>query len=261
LLTTQECLNSVEKRDAFATDFSVLSRVWESLYPDPDIRVYEKDYRWLAKVYESVKPASGVGRLLWVDLGPKTIKLIHEQVQVETIREDLDELVLAADLVAKLDKTSKRRRGLRLQISIASRLRGHHADLRFIALGERLERLKEQYEMDAISSLEWLKALIELAREVVQTEQENGVEKAEDEEEALTRIFLECKVDKTPEVIGQIVHDIDAIVKATRFDNWQRTISGEREIQQVLRRALLKYRLHRETDLFNKAYAYIREHY
>ncbi len=55
--------------------------------------------------------------------------------------------------------------------------------------------------------------------------------------------------------------DIDAIVKQVRFDGWQTTTQGEREVQQALRRALLKYRLHTDQELFDKAYGYIRQYY
>jgi len=61
--------------------------------------------------------------------------------------------------------------------------------------------------------------------------------------------------------IKQIVEDIDDVVKVTRFEGWQWTRTGEREIQKALRRTLLKYQLHKEQELFDKAYNYIREHY
>ena len=77
----------------------------------------------------------------------------------------------------------------------------------------------------------------------------------------LTKVFEESKVEKTPIIVRQIVEDIDSVVKFTRFEGWQWTISGEREIQKALRRTLLKYQLHKEQELFDKAYAYIREHY
>ena len=70
-----------------------------------------------------------------------------------------------------------------------------------------------------------------------------------------------AKVEKTPVIIKQIVEDIDNVVKVTRFEGWQWTTAGEREIQKALRRTLLKYQLHKEQELFDKAYAYIREHY
>ena len=72
---------------------------------------------------------------------------------------------------------------------------------------------------------------------------------------------MECKVDKTPVIVEKIVNDVDEVVKVTRFDGWQWTKTGEREVQKALRKTLLKYKLHKEQDLFDKAYEYIREHY
>jgi type I restriction enzyme R subunit len=77
----------------------------------------------------------------------------------------------------------------------------------------------------------------------------------------LTEIFLEVKTDATPEIVASIVDDIDKIVKATRFDGWQDNHGGQREIKKVLRETLFKYQLHREQELFDKAYGYIWEHY
>ena len=55
--------------------------------------------------------------------------------------------------------------------------------------------------------------------------------------------------------------DIDEIVRVVRFDGWQATHAGEREIKKALRKTLLKYKLHQDTDLFERAYSYIREYY
>ena len=51
------------------------------------------------------------------------------------------------------------------------------------------------------------------------------------------------------------------IVKKVRFEGWQHTIAGERLVQKELRRALLKYKLHTDQDLFDKAYGYIKQYY
>ena len=50
-------------------------------------------------------------------------------------------------------------------------------------------------------------------------------------------------------------------MKKVRFDGWKNTSQGEREVQQALRRTLLKYKLHTDQDLFDKAYGYIRQYY
>ncbi len=55
--------------------------------------------------------------------------------------------------------------------------------------------------------------------------------------------------------------DIDEIVRMVRFDGWQATAAGEREVRKALRRTLLKYKLHTDAELFEKAYGYIKEYY
>lgn len=62
LLQAQECLDTNEKRDAFATDFSYLERHWEAISPDPFLNPYEHDYKWLSNIYQSVRPTNETGR-------------------------------------------------------------------------------------------------------------------------------------------------------------------------------------------------------
>jgi len=69
------------------------------------------------------------------------------------------------------------------------------------------------------------------------------------------------RTDKTPAIVERIVNDIDSIVKVVRYDGWQTSIRGEQEVQKQLRKTLLKYNLHKEQELFNRAYGYIKEYY
>ena len=78
---------------------------------------------------------------------------------------------------------------------------------------------------------------------------------------ALTELFEEAKNGDTPIMVERIVNDIDEIVRHVRFDGWQDTHAGEREIKKALRKTLFKYKLHQDTDLFDRAYGYIKENY
>lgn len=78
---------------------------------------------------------------------------------------------------------------------------------------------------------------------------------------ALTELFKEAKNNETPIMVERIVNDIDEIVRQVRFPDWQNTKAGEREVQKALRKTLLKYQLHRDQELFDKAYGYIRQYY
>ena len=58
-----------------------------------------------------------------------------------------------------------------------------------------------------------------------------------------------------------IVADIDDIVKKVRFPDWQHTTQDKRLVQKELRKTLLRYKLHTDQDLFDRAYAYIKQYY
>ena len=58
-----------------------------------------------------------------------------------------------------------------------------------------------------------------------------------------------------------MVDEIDSIVRLVRFDGWQATVAGERQVKQALRASLLKYKLHKDQELFERAYGYIKEYY
>ena len=62
-------------------------------------------------------------------------------------------------------------------------------------------------------------------------------------------------------MVARVVNDIDEIVRHVRFNGWQDTHEGAREIRKVLRKTLFKYKLHQDADLFDRAYGYIREYY
>lgn len=62
---------------------------------------------------------------------------------------------------------------------------------------------------------------------------------------------------ETPIIVQNVVNDIDEIVKATRFEGWQATTAGVKEIKKRLRTILwMRYKL-KDQDLFDKAYAYV----
>ena len=263
LIAAQECLPDNESRDRFAADYSYLARLWDAISPDPRLQPYEADHGWLGQVYESLKPSTGTGRLLWHTLGTRAIDLIHRHVHVSAVRDDLETLVLDADVLdAVLGTTDPEKKSKEIEIKVAERLRRHLHDPRFRALGERLEELRRKHEQGLLVSIEFLKSLLELARDVV--EAERTVESATPEEHgkaALTELFEEARNDRTPVMVKRIVDDIDEIVRHVRFEGWQTTHAGEREVKKVVRKTLFKYRLHQDRELFDRAYGYIRQYY
>lgn len=263
LMAAQQCLPDNATRDKFAAEYSVLGTIWEALSPDPCLSAYANDYKWLTQVYESVKPVSGNGKLLWHRLGAKTIELINENVHVEAVRDDIEALVLDADVLDSILKDANPSKKAReVEIKLIARLKKHAGNPKFKELGERLEKIRERHEQGLLNSLEFLKAILDVAKDTVATENQIDPEEEQDKAlAALTELFNEVKSKQTHVIVERLVADIDGIVRQIRFDGWQTTSSGEREVQKALRLALRKYQLHTDQDLFDKAYGYIREYY
>lgn len=262
LIAAQEVLPDNDARDNFAADYSVLSRLWEAISPDPMLQEYEEDYRWLTQVYESIKPTSGRGKLLWHALGAKTLEIINKHVRVDEIEVNLDKLVIDEKTISEIIKGTNRIRPEMVEIEIVRRLRQHANNPVFIELGERLERLKEEYEVGFLNNLEFIRRLLSIARDVVAAEKEVEPEDVQrNARAALTELFEEVRTPTTPIMVERVVNDIDVVVSIVRFEGWQQSIAGEREIKRALRKTLKKYLLHTDEDLFNRAYDYIRQYY
>ena len=78
---------------------------------------------------------------------------------------------------------------------------------------------------------------------------------------ALTQIFEECRPDGTPVVIETVVEQVDSLVSPVRGTGWQSSHPGDRTVRQELRLILRNTGLPPAGELFDRAYAYIRENY
>lgn len=258
----QDAIGDDKKKDAFARDFKYLAKLWESLSPDNMLDIYNEDYKWMAQVYESVKPASdNIGKLLWLTLGAQTTQLIHDNIHVGDVHV-LNEFIMDADVIENIFNNPDPRKVKQLEKVLAERFKKHGDLPTFKSLSERLEELRDKAEKGLIASIDFVKELCKIAKETLQAERE--LEEAVQDKSpkaALTELFLELKTDQTPAVVERIVSDIDAIVRVVRFPGWQDTTGGEREVLKSLRKALMKYKLHKDQELFEQAFAYIKEYY
>lgn len=263
MVAAQSMLPDQATMDRFGAQYRVLAQLWEAISPDPMLGAYKADYKWLTSVYESVKPVDLTGRLVWSRLGAKTLELINEHVQVEVPRLDLDTIVLDADLLADLasgDPTGAKAK--QVEKAITARIARHLKNPKFVALGKRLEELREKYKEGQQQSIEFLRGLLELAKDTVAAEREEAqITPEERAKAALTELFENLKDRDTPVMVERLVADIDQAARQVRYDGWQDNPEGDREIKKVLRQILwLRYKV-RDEDIFAKAHGYIREYY
>jgi type I restriction enzyme R subunit len=182
-------------------------------------------------------------------------------VTVRNVRDDIEQLILDGDIIDELAKDPDKSI-VEVEIRISARLRKHSNEPQFVELSERLEKLRQRHEQGLLASVDFLKSLLDLARDVVEAEKETPPEEKIDAgKAALTDLFEDVRNDDTPIIVERVVNDIDEIVRSVRFDDWQQTEAGERQVQRALRRTLLKYKLHTDQNLFERAYDYIRRYY
>lgn len=264
LLAAQECIPTNKSKDEFAADYRVLNRAWDALSPDPFLNKHKFDYIWLTKVHESVKPTDNRGALVWAALGAKTLELIHANIDVGKVHDDLDIITLDATLIEEFIQKQKdvKKATMKVEIDLVAKILQHSNEPKFVRLGEKLEELRERHEQGLITSIEFLKLLLELAREAAQAEKEVVPEEEIDRgKAALTELFKGIKNENTPIIVERIVNDIDDIVKIVRFDGWQRTTAGKNEVKKALRSVIwIKYKI-KDKEVFDKAYSYIEQYY
>lgn len=126
--------------------------------------------------------------MLWHALGAKTIQLINENVHVESVRDDIETLVMDAQVIEDFLKSNDpANRGKEIEITLIARLRKHFGNPKFTELGERLEKIKERHEHGLLTSVEFLKQMLELAQDTLKAEkQTDPVEERDRAKEALT---------------------------------------------------------------------------
>lgn len=266
LVAAQDCLPDNETKDNFGAHYRALNRVWNALSPDACLNPYRLEYKWLSKVYDSIRPTDERGKLIWAALGPKTLQLVHENISVKEVNTEEDILEMDAEIIEKfisgdIDVTKKRKK---MEIDLAAIIREHPNDPRFIALGERMEKLREEHEAGLLTSIQFLKALLVLARDAAEMMKQTpdvNIDSTAKGKAALTELFQSVRNEKTPVIVERIVNDIDGIVRIVRFPGWQNTSTGKKEISRNLRDVIMrKYRI-KDPDVFNKAYNYVEQYY
>jgi len=262
LIQAQAAIADNDRKDAFALAYSMVSQLWEAISPDPMLTAHEADYRWLSDVYESVRPSDITGRLVWHALGAKTLDLINQHVVVEVPRSDLETIILDAEVIEDLMSGKDSGAGKEIEKQITARIARHLNNPVFVELGRRLIELRERYADTQQSSLDFLRELLDLARDTVAAEKETGQKPREEQgRAALTELFESLQDKGTPVIVENIVSRIDEVVRGVRFEGWQSTQQGDKEVRRALRKTLYVQFKIPDNDVFEKALGYVREYY
>ena len=172
---------------------------------------------------------------------------MHQNIIVGEAEEPDEIITMDAELIDDFIATQKdiKKTTMKVEINLVAMIQRHSKDPKYIELGEKLEKLRDQHKQGLIGSIEFLKMLLALAREAVRAECTVVPEEEIDRgKAALTELFNGVRNEKTPIIVERIVNDIDGIVKIVRFDGWQNTTEGQKEEKKALCRIIwIKYKL------------------
>lgn len=278
----QQILDTIPKRENFAAQFMRCQGLFEFLWPNTKLRPIEESYRFLARVYSSIAPNNSADLLLWQKLGAKTMEIVHEHLTGITIDADkLDSVAMDAEVLealrdeglfpasAKIGQPAPTALEVlqRLEERIAKRIDGSIGAKVWQSLSERLELLRLSRISSAAESVEFLRHLLELARDLLEAERADDegridqVKVIDPRKGALTQIFEEYRPQGVPVVIQGVVEQVDSLVQPVRGTGWQTSHPGDRMVRQELRLILRNNGLPPSGELFDRAYSYIRENY
>lgn len=267
LQAAQQCLVDEQTKTNFAQHFTRLSKAWETVSPDEMLLPYQQDYGWLAQVYQSVRPVGSSGALIWTLLGAKTIEIIHQNIDTIDIGKPLEELVVDAEVIDEVLQDEKKRQKKIIEIEKMLRLQlgEHKGDLKFKKFADKLDDLRRRMEENLISSIDFLKGLLETAKEVLQEEKRSNLpkDKRMKAKAALTDLFESVKTKNTPIIVERVVNDIDEQVVAIvrKFKDAFKSVEARKQIRQKLRSILwVNYQI-KDNEVFEKAYSYIEQYY
>lgn len=266
LTAAQQCLKDDQVKTSFGRHFARLNKAWEIVSPDSYLTVFQNDYTWLAQVYQSVRPVSG-GNLIWTLLGAKTIEIIHRNIETIDIGTPLEDLVVDSDVIDAVleDEKARERKIVEIEKMLRLRLGEHKGDPNFKKFAEKLDELRERMAQNLISSIDFLKQLLVLAKDLLEEEKKKDEpqDKRAKARAALTDLFQSIKTEETPIIVEQVVNDIDnEVVNIVRqFNDAFQSVTARREIKKKLRSILwVKYQI-KDNDVFERAYQYIEMYY
>ena len=266
LTSAQQCLKDDQVKTSFGRHFARLNKAWEIVSPDSFLTAFQNDYTWLAQVYQSVRPVSG-GNLIWTLLGAKTIEIIHRNIETIDIGMPLEDLVVDSDVIDAVleDEKAREKKIVEIEKMLRLRLGEHKGDPNFKKFAEKLDELRERMAQNLISSIDFLKQLLVLAKDLLEEEKKKAEpqDKRAQARAALTDLFQSIKTEETPIIVEQVVNDIDnEVVNIVRqFNDAFQSVTARREIKKKLRSILwVKYQI-KDNDVFERAYQYIEMYY
>ncbi|MFH0989738.1 MAG: HsdR family type I site-specific deoxyribonuclease [bacterium] len=232
-----EYFTDKEKREAFFKFFKQLESLYEIISPDKFLRDYISDYIQLSHLYQTVLSAFMPRVHADKELMRKTASLVKEYVKVSQLAEPLPIYAINEQTLEALKKDPKSDKSKVVNLTRSIRVfvdDNQNQNPFLFGIGERVEAINELYDNRQVDTIEALKQLEELVKQV------NIAKKEQTEKKLDTRTFSIYWVLKTYSTFG--VDELSKKVSALydKYPNWMVNGNERRDLKLELYTLLLK---------------------
>lgn len=232
-----EIFSDKDKREDFYKFFKQLEMLYEIISPDKFLRDYINDYWRISYLYSIIRNAFAKRILLDKELMQKTSDLVKKHVYSTDISSTLPIYEIKEDTLEALKKSDKSDnvKIINLRKSIL-KLVDDNQDTQpyLISVGEKAQTIIELYDDRRIMTLEALKRLEEIIREINQARREQTEKNFDVNTFTIFWLFKKSGISK-PDTLAVKINDI-----FEAYQNWRLNSKEKRELTTQLYKILLK---------------------
>jgi type I restriction enzyme R subunit len=232
-----EYFSDKEKREDFYKFFKQLEMLYEIISPDKFLRDYMKDYFRISYLYSIIRNAFSRRIIVDKELMRKTCDLVKKHVYTTDISSTLPIYEIKEDTLEALKKSNKsdKIKVINLRKSILKLVDDNQNTQPYlIPIGEKTQAIVELYDDRRVTTLEALKKLEEIIKEINQARREQAEKNFDVNTFTIYWLFKKSRVSK-PDVLAV---KINGIFEA--YPNWRLNSKEARELTTQLYKILLK---------------------
>jgi len=232
-----EFFSDKDKREDFYKFFKQLEMLYEIISPDKFLRDYINDYWRISYLYSIIRNAFAKRILLDKELMRKTSDLVKKHVYTTDISSTLPIYEIKEDTLEVLKKSDKSNnvKIINLRKSIIKFIDDNRDTQPYlISIGEKAQTVIELYDDRRIMTLEALKRLEEIIREINQARKEQTEKNFDVNTFTIYWLVNKSGISK-PDTLAVKINDIFEV-----YPNWRLNSEEKRELTTQLYKILLK---------------------
>ncbi|KXB01750.1 hypothetical protein AKJ45_02855 [candidate division MSBL1 archaeon SCGC-AAA261F19] len=272
----RKAVNIIESNEKGRMEFEEkirkLKNLYESIAPDPFLKNFQEEYKWLCEIDISYrKKVKREEKAEREEFGEKTKEMIEENVDVKGINDNFPLYEVDQDYLSKVKEkyASPKERASEIEHAVRSKL---HIEMpknsRYESLAKRLEKIISRRRKGDLDDIEALKKLEDLTEETVKI---SASAKAGDMgltsgEYAIYELLKQYTEGAKEEKLRVFAKEIGSMVEkeTSNFPYWNEKIEIRKEIKKQIK--LLCLKKYSKFDLYGSGFAdealgYIIEHY